>query len=160
MKFPEWFYWRNTCFLLPPYSEGSHSKYSHWAAMHLAQLSHSWKHFWNTCSASVTFFWLPSVSWNLCPFKADYFWKQPEVILSQIRGTGWVFHFSKEFLSRNLFDSTLWAGTLSQWNGETNRWAKVLAFFYSQLHVTTSVFLHNTHKLGWLTGLVEWIESE
>jgi len=33
-----------------------------------------------------------------------YFWKQPEVIQSQIRGTGWVFHFSKRFLGQKLLD--------------------------------------------------------
>jgi hypothetical protein len=34
---------------------------------------------------------------------------------------------------------------------------KVQVFFYAQLHVTTSIF---SHKLGWLFGLVEWIQTE
>jgi len=33
------------------------------------------------------------------------FWKQPEVILSQIRGTGWVFHFRNTFLGQKVLVS-------------------------------------------------------
>jgi hypothetical protein len=43
--------------------------------------------------------------------------------------------------------------------GESNHWAKVKAFFYSQLHVTASVFLI-LDKLGWMFGFVELIQSE
>jgi hypothetical protein len=44
-----------------------------------------------------------------------------------------------------LTESTLWAVGLSWWRIQLK--AKIQAFFYAQLHVTTSIFLH---KLGWL----------
>jgi hypothetical protein len=58
MEFQERFCCKpHTCFVTA-YSEGSPTKYSHWAAVHLA---HFWKHFWNSCcgivfSASLFFF--------------------------------------------------------------------------------------------------------
>jgi hypothetical protein len=33
-----------------------------------------------------------------------HFWKQPEVIQRQVRGIGWVLHFSNKFLSLKLLD--------------------------------------------------------
>jgi len=61
MKFPEWFYCKlHTC-ILTAYWEGSPSKSSTWAPVHLAQRRwHCWKHVWNSCygiafSAAVTF---------------------------------------------------------------------------------------------------------
>jgi hypothetical protein len=48
---------------------------------------------------SLFFFFLDvSVSWNLRPVKTIYFWKQLQVIRSQMRGTGWVLHYSNRFL--------------------------------------------------------------
>jgi hypothetical protein len=61
---------------------------------------------WNSfqCHCDI-FFWMSSMSWKLCPFKANFiFGKQPQVIRSQIRGTGWVFHFSDRFLGHKLLD--------------------------------------------------------
>jgi hypothetical protein len=38
------------------------------------------------------------------PLGRLYFWKQPEVIRNQIRGTGWVFSFSNRFLGHKLLE--------------------------------------------------------
>jgi hypothetical protein len=89
--------------------EGSPLKYLPWAATHLSQwCCHCCKHFWNSCgtafSATFTFFCMSSISWNLHPFKADYFLEIVKVIHSQIRGTWWKFHFSNRFLDLKLLD--------------------------------------------------------
>jgi hypothetical protein len=97
---------------------------------------------WNIFQCCRHVFWMSSVSWNLCPFKILHFWKQPEVMRSQIRGLGWVFHFNKRFLARNC----LTACELENYSRAYNHWARVQAFFYAQLHVTTSVFPFS--KLG------------
>jgi len=117
MKFSEWFYCKHTN-MLTAYWEMSPSKYSPWTAMHLAQRCwHCWEQFWNSCCGIdfitiVTFLWTSSVSWNLRPFKADYFWKQLEVILSHIRGIGCSISIVY-FLARNwLRGSAFWAGAL------------------------------------------------
>jgi hypothetical protein len=34
-----------------------------------------------------------------------YFWIEPEVIQSQVRGIGWVLHFSNQFFGQKLLDS-------------------------------------------------------
>jgi hypothetical protein len=60
-----------------------------------------------------------------------------------------VFHFSNGFLGQKFLD----IGLQHFHDGEPNRWAKVQAFIYAQLHVTASVFPYN--KLGSLFGLVE-----
>jgi 5-methylcytosine-specific restriction endonuclease McrA len=90
---------------------GLSSKYSPWAAMHVAQrCCHCRKHFWNSCcriavSAVVTFFLsVSSFFWNLRPFEADCFWKQPELTRSQLKRIGWVFDFSNWFLGQKLLD--------------------------------------------------------
>jgi hypothetical protein len=44
-----------------------------------------------------------------------FFWKEPDVIRSQVRGMGWVFHLTYRFLVQKLLDSVLWAGALSLW---------------------------------------------
>jgi hypothetical protein len=122
----------------------------------------STKHLWNSCcvkafSTVAEFLWISSISWNLRLFKADViFSKQTEVIRCQIRGIGWVFHFSNRFLGQKLLDrSALWVGTYGR---DFNRWSKVQALFYARLHVTAFIFSYN--KLVWLSGLVGWIQSE
>jgi hypothetical protein len=35
---------------------------------------------------------------------ADYFWKQPQIIWSQIREIWWAFHFNNTFLGQKLLD--------------------------------------------------------
>jgi len=65
-----------------------------------------------------------------------YFWKQPQVIRSQIRGSGWVFRFSNRFLGQKLFHCEL----EHSHDGESNSWAKIQASFYVHLHVTASIF--------------------
>jgi hypothetical protein len=42
--------------------------------------------------------------------------------------------------------------------GKSDHWDKVQAFLHAQPHVTDSLFPFN--KLGWVFGLVEWIQSE
>jgi hypothetical protein len=120
MKFPEWFYFKHTC-VLTAYWEGSPSKYSPSVAMHSAQrCCHCWKHFWNsscgmTFSAVLTFLYIFNILKSSSLYGRFYFWKQPRVIRSQIRGIGWVFHFSNPFLGQKLTESVLWAGALSWW---------------------------------------------
>jgi hypothetical protein len=80
-------------------------------------------------------FFISSVSWNLRPFKADFIFGQPEVIRRQMRGIGWVFHFSNRFL-RQIAPCELEHCHV----GISNRWAKVKAFFYAQLYVAASIF--------------------
>jgi hypothetical protein len=78
MKFQEWLYRKPHICTLTTFWDRSPSKYSPWAAMHLAQrCCHCWKYFWNSCcgitfSAIVTFYWMSSVSWNLYLFRADF----------------------------------------------------------------------------------------
>jgi hypothetical protein len=77
-----------------------------------------------------------------------YFWKQTEVIQSQIRGTGWVFHFSNRFLGQKLFNKELLVSysTVMVENpisGESNQWTKVQASFYAQLQTISSLFPYN-----------------
>jgi len=129
-KFPEWYYSMHTC-ILTAYWEGSPSRYYSWAAMHLVQRCCHWsKHFWNTCcgtafSAIVIFFFLmSSISWNLF-----FFWKQLQVIWSQISETGWVSHFSNQFWVRNCLTAS--CELEHSHGGESNHWTKVQAFFYA-----------------------------
>jgi hypothetical protein len=50
MKFPEWLYCKPHTCTLTAYWEGSPSKYSPWAGIHLAQRCwYCWEHFWNSC---------------------------------------------------------------------------------------------------------------
>jgi hypothetical protein len=94
-------YLYHTC-MLTAYWEGLLSKYSCWTAMPFTQqCCHWWNSYYRTTfSATVTFVWMSSVSWNLCPFKSDF-----EVIQSQIRGKRWVLHFSNWSLGQKLLDS-------------------------------------------------------
>jgi len=69
-----------------------------------------------------------------------------------MRGNGWVFHFSNQFLAHKLHDSTFWAGAMSWWRIKTL--GQSLGLFLG----TASIFLHN--KLGWLFGLVGRIQRE
>jgi hypothetical protein len=48
---------------------------------------------------------MSSVSWNLRPFMADLIFGVSQVIRSQIRGTGCVFHFSNWLFGRKLLVS-------------------------------------------------------
>jgi hypothetical protein len=157
MKLPEWFYCKPHTCILTTYWEESPSKYSPWAAMHLAQwCCHCWKHFWNSCceitfSAIVTFYsGVFSILKSSSLYDRLYFWEQPETFGAKSGEQSGCSISVHEF-----WPETIWQRVpceLEYCHGkESNRWA-VHIFFYTQLHITTSVFLHN--KLGWLFGLV------
>jgi hypothetical protein len=55
---------------------------------------------------------------------------------------GGVLRFNNRFLGQELLDREM----EHCHGGKSNRWANAHAFFYAQLHVTASVFVHN--KLG------------
>jgi len=130
----------------PVYVQLTENSHLHrtWAAMHFAQqCCHRWKHFWHCCcveylSVPLHFFIVLSILKSLSLSGRLYFWKEPEVIWSQIRGIGWVFHFSNKFLGQKLLEQCH--------GGEFNCWTKVQAFLYAQLHITTSLVPYN--KLG------------
>jgi len=105
---------------------------------------------------------MSSLSWNLHSFKTYFIFgnnqKSFRAKLGEWKGIEW------NGYSISVIE--LWARycltapcELKHFDGgESNHWAKVQASFYAQLLVTTSVFPYN--KLGWLFGLVEWIDSE
>jgi len=160
LKFLEWFCCKHTC-VCTVYWEDSSSKYSLWAAMHLAQwCCHCWKHFWNSCcgiafSAIVTFFWMSSIPWNLCSFKQTLFLERARSHSEPNQGIGWMFHFSKLFLDQKLLGRSPCELEYCH-GGESNHWAKVPLFFCVHIHIITSPFPHD--KLGWLFSCVEWIK--
>jgi hypothetical protein len=105
MNSPEWFYCKQTCIPIA-YWEVSPSKYSPWAAMHLAQwCCHHWKYFWNSCceiafSALITFlFGYLQYLEIFIPLMQPLFLETTRNHLEPIRGTGWVFNFSNQFLA-------------------------------------------------------------
>jgi hypothetical protein len=59
------------------------------------------------------------------------FWNWLEVTQSQIKGVGWLFHFSNLILGQKLHDSTLWAGALSCWIIQSLDQSSGLAFMRS-----------------------------
>jgi len=114
--------------------EGSSSKFSPWAAMHLAQwCCHCWKHFWNSCcgigiSAVFTFFWMSSVSWNHPLSKAGFIsWNSQK----------WIGTKSEEYHGCSISVIDFWARNCLTvpcelehcCSGESNHWTKVQAFF-------------------------------
>jgi hypothetical protein len=122
MKFLEWFYCMHTC-IFRAYWEGSPSKYSPRAAMLLAQCwCHCWKHFWNSCCGLAQFhchisFWMPSMSWNLHPFKVDFISGNSQKSFRAKSGVQQGYSISEnDFWARNYStESTLLAGVLSWW---------------------------------------------
>jgi hypothetical protein len=80
------------------------------------------------------------------PLRQTLFWKQPEVISSHIRGTGWVIQFTNRFLGQKLLDRE----RLVSWNTVMVEIPivepKFMPFYMQQLHITASVFPHN--KVG------------
>jgi hypothetical protein len=161
MKLMEWFYCKPHACILTAYREGSLTKYSPSAAMHLAQrCCHCWKHFWNFCcgialSGGLTFFnffCMSLISWVFATYRADSIFEQRKKIFGAKSGEQGGCSISvTEFLDRKPLDSVFWCELEHCHGGESNRWAKVQAFFYTQLHITPSVFPHN--KLGWLLDL-------
>jgi len=70
---------------------------------------------------------------------------ETEVIQTQVRGTGWVFHIKNRFLGQKLLDRVC----LMIWNisiVENPIVGSKFRPFSTQFHVSTSIFLHN--KLG------------
>jgi len=120
MKFREWFYCQpHTCILIAYWER------SPWSVS-LEPLAQRCYQCWNIFRTPVVeylsvlsshfFFGISSISLNLCPFKEDYFWKHPQLIRSQIKGRGWLFHSSKRLLRQRLLDrGALWSGALSWW---------------------------------------------
>jgi len=63
---------------------------------------------WNIfqCHRHWFFFFLGGFNIRKCSSLSGrpHFWKQPEIISSQIRGAGWVFYFSNRFMGQKFFD--------------------------------------------------------
>jgi hypothetical protein len=124
MKFTEWFYCKPHTCILTAYWEGSPSKCSPWVAMHLAQrCCHCWKHFWESCcvisfSTFLTYFRRLQTPEIFVPLRQALFLETAitQLIRSQIRGIGRVFHFSNRILGQKLLDrERIWAVALSWW---------------------------------------------
>jgi hypothetical protein len=111
MKFLEWFYCKHTSIFKSLYWEGSPSKYSPLSSCALCPtmllllktflellLSNSLQCCYHISLDVFSILKSASLGGRL------YFWKQPEVIWSQIRGKGRVFHFSNRFLGQKLLD--------------------------------------------------------
>jgi hypothetical protein len=146
------------------YTYSSPSKYSPWAAMHLAQgCCHSWKHFWNSCrgitfSAVVTFFGCLQYPEILVPLSQTSLCETATSHSEPNQGNRVGVPFQQSIFG----PETAWQRALCVLEhchgGESNRWGDVKTFFYAQLQVTASIFPPN--KRGWLFCLVEWIQSE
>jgi hypothetical protein len=109
---------------------------------------------WNSFQCHHIFFNVFSTLKSSSPQGRLYFWEQPEVIRNQIRGIGWVLHFSNRFLGQKLLDRE----HLVSWSiGMVKNpivGLKFRFFFYAQFQITAPVFPPNKH--GWPFGLVEW----
>jgi hypothetical protein len=97
--------------------------------------------FWNPCcgtafSAVITLFFGCLQNNEISIPLRQTSWKQPEVIQSQIRGIGWVFHFSNRFLCQKLLDReccALWAEALLWWRVQSFGWSSGL-FVHTASH--------------------------
>jgi len=92
---------------------------------------------------------------NSYPFNADFIFANSQKSYgAKLEEYGAWSNSVTHFWARNcLTESALWAGAFH--GGESNCWAKVLAFFYAQLQVTVMVFQQN--KFVRLSGLVKLI---
>jgi hypothetical protein len=93
---------------------------------------------------------LSSVSWNIRTFKADYiFGNSQKLFGAKLWEQSECFSSAAGFWTRNCLRDT--------WNIVTVE-NPIVGPKFIHLNVTASVFPHT--KLGWLSGLVEWIQSE
>jgi hypothetical protein len=154
MKFPEWFYCKHTCILTALWEESPSevlplSSYS----PVILPLSETFLEFllWNSFHSLFSHF-VYSESWNIRPFNAYFiFGNSQKSFWTKSGELGWCSISVMKFCAKNcLTESALWARALSWWRIQSLG----QSLFYTQLHVTT------TTKLGWLFGLVEWIQSQ
>jgi hypothetical protein len=99
-----------------------------------------------------------SLSWNLCPFKEDFIFRNNHKSfgVKSVEKGGCSISVI-DFWARNcLTESALWAGALPWWRIKSLGQSSVLSLL--TVSYSASIFPHN--KLGWLSGLVEWIQSK
>jgi hypothetical protein len=157
MKFLEWYFCKSHTCILRAYWEGSPSKCSPWANMHLAQrcclplLQKFTKlSFQCYCHTLLGAF--------VCSFKSNFIFGNGHKSFEAKSGEQGECSTSViDFWARNcLTESDLWAGALSWWRIQSL--VQIQVILHAQIHVTASVF--HINKVDWLFRPVEWIQSE
>jgi hypothetical protein len=160
INFPEWLYCKYSCILTAKW-EGFLTA----VTWNRYKLGHPCWHCWELflqieVTVPTTFFWPPSMSWHLQPFKENFniekkrknHWK-PNLTNGSWWGV-WVF-WSNNIFFMSSRQSAQWPGVLA-WQMK-NCWAKVQDLQHTISHNLVNI-LHN--KPNWLSGLVEWHWSE
>jgi len=79
------------------------------------------------------------------PLRHNLFLEMPQIFRNQIRGIGWMFHFSNRFLGQKLLDRE----RLVSWSivmVENPIVGPKFRPIHAQLHVTSSVFIPDTEE--------------